>query len=388
MRENSPQLGDGRNNPWLDLIRCVAILLVLCRHGERAFHHATGEPLGPVGTVFINGWVGVDIFFVLSGYLIARHLAGAGIGSGRFRIGRYLAMRGLRIVPAYLAVLALILVGAFPLYTIVHDNLPYRIAYHLLFLQDYLPSDINIVFWSLGVEEKFYLLAPFLMFGLLRCRTASAQALILVVLFALPPALRAYSYQTGHGAIEYAEFFQIFRSPFHMAMDGLVVGVGVAIVQQNGLLPASRHAGSFVLFVSMGALLIWLASGDFIAEIGAIDAVAQPSIIALLAGLMTLGAVQLSGARMPLARPVRCVSRLSYCLYLVHFPLIPMVTALASPHGSLAFWTFYIVASFFAAFLVHRGIERPFLDWKDRIAARAPVSAVPRAEASKTVAVG
>ncbi|TIT79874.1 MAG: acyltransferase, partial [Mesorhizobium sp.] len=136
----------GRNNPWLDLVRSAAILLVMLRHGERALHLAAGDAdLGALQTIFLNGWVGVDLFFVLSGYLIARHLLRAGVGSPDFRIGRYLAMRALRIVPAYFAVLALVVAGAFPLFGVAPERLALRVVYHLVFLQDYLPSDIDVV---------------------------------------------------------------------------------------------------------------------------------------------------------------------------------------------------------------------------------------------------
>jgi peptidoglycan/LPS O-acetylase OafA/YrhL len=93
MQEALPNSGDGRNNPWLDLVRSLAILLVLFRHGERAFNVASDGQPGPLGTIFINGWIGVDLFFVLSGYLIARHLIRRGVGSGELQIGTYLAMR-------------------------------------------------------------------------------------------------------------------------------------------------------------------------------------------------------------------------------------------------------------------------------------------------------
>ena len=89
--------GDGRNNPWLDLVRSIAILLVLFRHGERALNAVTEGPQSFLQTIAMNGWVGVDLFFVLSGYLIARHLLRAGLGTVDFRLGRYIALRALRI---------------------------------------------------------------------------------------------------------------------------------------------------------------------------------------------------------------------------------------------------------------------------------------------------
>ena len=65
-------------------------------------------------------------------------------------------------MPAYYAVLLIVAFGLVSFYPVPAENWGFRLAYHLLFLQDYLPADFNVVFWSLGVEEKFYLLAPFL----------------------------------------------------------------------------------------------------------------------------------------------------------------------------------------------------------------------------------
>jgi peptidoglycan/LPS O-acetylase OafA/YrhL len=362
-----PAVADGRNNPWLDLVRSLAIILVLFRHGERAIHADVGQPQTFLQAVFMNGWVGVDVFFVLSGYLIARHLLNAGIASGRFEFRRYVVMRALRIVPAYAAVMALIVAGAFPFYTLAPDNLARRILYHVLFLQDYLPSDINVAFWSLGVEEKFYLLAPPLIVVLLRCRTAWLTGGLLLLLFALPAAMRAAVFFWLDEGIDYRQFFPLFRSPFHMTLEGLVMGLGIAVAQNAGYVRTSRRSGLPLLSVATMVLLGWLGTHDLMAEIGVFDVTLQPVLVAVLAGLMTLGAVQLAGTPMWFTRPVRALSRLSYSLYLVHLPLIPMVTALAAPGGWFGFWSLYLLASLWAATLLHFLVERPFLLWKDRV---------------------
>ena len=360
----------GRNNPWLDLIRAIAIAFVLLRHGELAFTEAPRLQLEPLKTIAANGWIGVDLFFVLSGYLIARHLLRAGIGSGNFSIGRYMAMRALRIVPAYLAVIGLILIGAFPFYTIPDGLLGARLAYHLLFLQDYLPSNINVVLWSLGVEEKFYILAPVLIFLLFQCRSMAAKLAILAVCFSIPVMFRFDAYRQLTHAIDYQTFFPIFRSPFHMTIEGIVLGVTIAVVEAAGFVRRSPFVGLTILGVSSAALLLWMASHDFMAQIDIRDAVWQPSIIAIMAAFMTLGAVMLAGVRMPFAGPVNIAARLSYSLYLVHYPLIPLAAAIAVAYGAHFFWPAYLAISIGVAVLLHLIVEKPFLAWKDRIGAR------------------
>jgi peptidoglycan/LPS O-acetylase OafA/YrhL len=374
-----PPGGDGRNNPWLDLVRALAILLVLFRHGERALQAKAAGSEGMLQTLFLNGWIGVDLFFVLSGYLIARHLLRAGIGSPEFGFGRYVAMRALRILPAYYAVLVLTAAGAFPLFPVSGEWLELRFAYHLMFLQDYLPSDINVVFWSLGVEEKFYLLAPLLILMLLRCRSARVRIALLVSLCVLPMMVRTAIFHLDVDGMDYPEFWRTYRSPFHMALEGLIAGVAIALAQHAGAIRQARRIGSCVLAGSILVLLIWSGSHDFMAELGAADVTLQPALIALLAGAITLGGVQLAGTPMPLARPIQALARLSYSLYLIHYPLIPLVLALTLSHGAAAFWSVYLVVSLIAALLVHLAVERPFLVWKDEIAKRARPGASTRA---------
>lgn len=361
---------DGRNNPWLDFLRSIAIVLVVLRHGERAVHLRTTEPLGLIQTIFMNGWVGVDLFFVLSGYLIARHLVRAGIGSGQFGFARYLVMRALRIIPAYYAVLLLVAVGAFPLFPVDPNLLGLRVAYHLLFLQDYLPSNINVVFWSLGVEEKFYLLAPVLVLALLRCRSARLQASLIVLLFCLPIALRTAAYLSLTAPLDYPTFWRLLRSPFHMVLEGLVVGVAIAVAEHAGILRLSRRAAGLILFAAATLLAIWLGSEDFMARIDPTDAILQPPLIALLAAAMTLGAVGLAGTPMPCSGPFRTLSRLSYSLYLVHYPLIPAAMAVAGLTWKPGFWLYYLSFSLCAAMALHLTVERPFLRLKDKLGSR------------------
>jgi peptidoglycan/LPS O-acetylase OafA/YrhL len=357
------------DSPWLDLVRAIAIALVLARHGYRAIAVHSEAPPDFWQALMLNGWVGVDLFFVLSGYLISRHLLRNGIGTGRFDFGRYVAMRALRIVPAYLAVMALILASAFPFYPIDRSELGFRVAYHVLFLQDYLPSNINIVFWSLGVEEKFYLLAPVLVWFALTRRSLAGSLIAIFALFALSPLSRAIAYAV-QPVTSYEMFFQTLRSPFHMTLEPLMIGVAIAVAQRAGAFASFPSGNARVFAMASLTLAAFLATGDFMWSIGVFDAVVQPSIIALLCGLLTLSAVKMGDARLPFEPAVRVTARLSYCLYLVHFPLLPLAVGLSqlSAYRDAAFWIAFLSMSFIFAALLHFSVEKPFLILKDRLA--------------------
>ncbi|MBT6536612.1 MAG: acyltransferase, partial [Rhodospirillaceae bacterium] len=163
----------------LDGLRAMAILLVLGRHAVMPFRQDGGmafEIFGwQVATPLVNGWIGVDLFFVLSGFLISTGMIRR---QHDFRLGQYIARRALRIVPAYYAMLGIAASGLIPLYAVAPDMLGLRVFYHALFLQDYLPSGIVIAFWSLGVEEKFYIAAPFVLLPLLGLRRRGVQYVV------------------------------------------------------------------------------------------------------------------------------------------------------------------------------------------------------------------
>jgi peptidoglycan/LPS O-acetylase OafA/YrhL len=355
-------------NGWLDLVRALAIALVLVRHGYRASDATQAAAPAFLHALGMNGWVGVDLFFVLSGYLISRHLVRSGLGSGGFVLWRYLAARALRIGPAYVAALALVAASVFPFYAVDPRHLGARVAYHLLFLQDYLGPNINIVFWSLGVEEKFYLFAPVLVGALLVERTLARRLLIALLVAALSPAMRALTYYFVVSPTEYLPFFLTFRSPFHTCLEPFMAGVAIAIAQEAGVVKPSR-TGRWLLGLALLVLFAWLASHEFIGPIGPFDAVWQPAVIAALCGLVTLAAVRLNGVPMPLAAGPRVVARLSYALYLMHYPLVPLAMAASrnSPYPIGAFWLVYLVAAFAAAALLHWAVEKPFLLVKSKI---------------------
>lgn len=352
------------HNPWLDLLRSLAIFLVLLRHGTRTDSHGLTD--GPAHDVFSNGWVGVDLFFVLSGYLISKSLIRNHDGQGFSISMAYFRDRFLRIAPAYYAVLILCSVPFFPGFQTGAANLGQSFLAHLLFLQDYSGADINVVFWSLGVEEKFYILAPILVALLLQAKTAPARGLILLGLLLISPLLRGLTFEGLGQPVSYPAFFTMLRSPFHMSMEGFVVGIGVALLEASGW-TLSRRAALAGFWSSAAVLLAWLGSAEFLAQITRIDVWLQPTALALLFGVMLLSATALKPARLHFEPFFRVNARLSYALYLLHFPLIPLAIMLSRGQQGLLFWANYLMLAYLTALALHFGIEKPFLQLKQRL---------------------
>ena len=369
----------------LDGLRAIAVLLVVWRHGLYPFFAAHGgQPLLPLGgydlaTILLNGWIGVDLFFVLSGFLIARQLLNLEQRPGGIRFGGYFLRRFLRIMPTYVFVLAIVVMGAVPFYAVAPEFLGLRIGYHLLVLQDYLPPNIVVAFWSLGVEEKFYLAAPLILGSALAVRDLRARFCMVGGAIVTAILLRAHTTFTAAdvGPMSYEAFLVDFRYPFHACLDSLGMGMAAALLHRRAMVcPRSRlrtHASA--LFWCGVALLALLATPQILmAEIGWWDQILQPTAIALSFTLMLLGAALGGGPQRTLgARWMLVVARISYPLYLIHMTVIPLAWVLVSASPSAGardlaqFLPVYLALAFAAALAIHYAVEKPFLLLKDRL---------------------
>lgn len=370
----------------LDGLRAIAIILVLLRHGVNPFRER-GTALLPLAgwdlsTPFTNGWAGVDLFFVLSGYLITAHLLRRQASGGGVSVTHYLSQRALRIVPAYFAVLAIAAAGVVPHFEVRPGGLRERVAYHLLFLQDYLPADIVVAFWSLGVEEKFYLTIPLLLAALAQASSDARRWILVAALIAVVPILRVAT-ATQSDVSTYLEFFSTLRSPAHLNADALLVGTLTALLAEartNGTwrpspwVPRLLFGGGLALVTS---LLIPVPHMD---HIGWLDRSILTTLLAIGFGGMVLAVAAWPGQQASWLRGygLHVIARLSYSLYLVHLLLIPAVQAAVGPMADARGWSagaqfaaflpVYLVASTAAALLLHYGVEKPFLLLKERLA--------------------
>lgn len=370
--------------PELDGLRALAILIVMGRHSLRPFvpadHYERVVTVGPLDftPILLNGWIGVDLFFVLSGFLIGRQ-AWRGDGLLRFWFKRVT-----RILPAYWTCLAVVAAAV-----TIGGRWPESARdffFHMIMLQDYTGSVFVPAFWSLGAEEKFYLLAPLFVWGVARCRYRWSQAAVLAGLWLLPIVLRTTAAVSIDGTIGYVEYFSRFRSPFHLTCESLVLGFTVAWVSLHAgdvAVLRDRRGREGLFWAGTCVVLMWLVPSDLLGSISAWTIVAAPAVIGLGFALMVLAVVSGSGSYsaalgwcgwQPLATG-------SYTLYLTHMMMIPVAAvfadAIPSAGGSpgsrwLAFLPWYVVLSALSAFLLHRFVEKPVLDWRDRILRERP----------------
>lgn len=354
--------------PVLDALRALAIVLVLARHWAVASQDGFGTvPGGPLTVWSANGWIGVDLFFVLSGFLIGTHFAGPDAAPfGKAAVLEFYRRRAFRTLPLYWGVILLC-------WLVVSTFSPLSFLTHLLFLQDYLGSDVMVTLWSLAVEEKFYLLAPALLWLLMRVGRKAACALLLAAMGWICWSMLDDARQVVPG--DYGAFFWSVRAPFHHA--GLAILAGVLVAVEHGG-SGTRGAPRWLLLMVAAPLLLlhayrdWLGLGDWPLVCGVI---ALSSC--LFALLVRLGlAVNRRHPAFGGARPLRHIAKLSYALYLVHFPLIGPAMQLSrtllanmppQAPASLLFLLVYGAISWAAALLLHLALERPFLRLRDRL---------------------
>ena len=296
-----------RHIPELDGLRALAVAMVVFSHIAINFYamQATG-PATRLLALWVRftrlGFLGVDVFFVLSGFLITGVLLDA-LGKPHFYRNFY-ARRALRIFPLYFVVLFLMLAWYWPLSR----------SYFVLsvFMVSNLAAYVHIypvlpVLWSLSVEEHFYLFWPWVV----RYLRPRMLALVSVAILVAEPALRFLCF--GHPA--YSEYASWFR------FDGMAMGALLAIVLRSRFAPRLRAVGASLLGLS---LLGFAALTPF--GIDTRTRVVGSTFSFLLIALATAGIIALTLAQpdarwsAPLRwRAARFLGDISFCVYLVHW---------------------------------------------------------------------
>ncbi len=301
--------------PFVDGLRAISIAVVVAYHA--------GVP------GLSSGFVGVDVFFVISGYLIITQIRGS-LASGRFALGEFWARRTLRILPSYLLVVAACLLVA-PLILVTpaeFEELGREAQYSALMVVNYyfLAStgyfDVSgelkplLHLWSLSVEEQFYLVAPLLLIALYwlqqRARGAATHVWTAAIGAAVAISFLACVIESAEGS---RAFFLMPYRAWEFALGGMIPLVVPALRKAvpNALIDVLGVAGLALILVAATAL----------------EDVAYPSFYAAVPvlGACLVTATGLARPASPVAqvlgtRPLVWVGLISYAWYLWHWPLL------------------------------------------------------------------
>jgi peptidoglycan/LPS O-acetylase OafA/YrhL len=326
----------------MDTFRSIAILMVLLAH--IVLGYGAPEPLAPLQL----GGMGVDLFFVLSGWLLGGQLFKE-MEHGRVNIRRFWVRRWMRTMPAYYVVL---------LYTITQQVLtkenPSTPWTYFFFIQNYeYPLEIFSVSWSLAVEEQFYLfIAPFL--ALTIYLTSGLRLGLLLILFVLPSVFRYFDW---YGT----------NVETHVRLDGCIMGVLLACLRHqhkliwNMLLKYSPAmavvaTGFFMLyFLQRWFPLSWLGDPGFMAR-------------ALMFGAWVVFANSSERASWSFYFPgANYIATRSYAIYLLHPDAIAITNRLPFELPFFVYFGLVSLLSVAVAEALYRIVELPFMNMRSRV---------------------
>jgi len=386
---------EGRRVVALDVLRGIAILLVIFVHNP-VFPEVRPWPYAVFPLLNRIGWMGVDLFFVLSGFLVGGLLLSELKSGERIRAGRFIVRRAFKIWPTYYIFLLLYCSFQVVYYRRPAPEMARLFWPNFLHVQNYFSSTADLGWlWSLGVEEHFYLVVPLLLAAYF-ARGNAHVPLSGLRLFALPLgvlglglALRGLTYAVA----EHDEDPFTFVFPSHLRFDSLFTGVFLAYLVKfrSDLVERCRPARSALLLAAVALSLVPSFSGGeaqlFLYPFG-------PTILTLGFGAAVLYAHLVSttpaSARVPaplawLGRGVALVlARVgvwSYSIYVWHgFWCKPIAHRLTTELGigpgqpgigflfELIYWTIPIGVGALAFYV----IESPFLRLRERVVPRGP----------------
>jgi peptidoglycan/LPS O-acetylase OafA/YrhL len=345
----------GKHIPALDGLRGFAILAVFFHHYGAGGVDSSSTWVRWTATVCGLGWSGVDLFFVLSGFLITGILLDTKSAPAYYR--KFYARRALRIFPVYYLFVAIVLMlvpfGTWRpghLFFLVYLGYPAAVMWPALV---HLPIRITHL-WSLSVEEQFYLIWPWAIKKLWDPRRILISCGVLF--------LSALAFRTAFPSWAYATL--------PSRMDGLALGAALAIVYRGNLRERCQALAFPILAVSSTAVVLICIMRHTTAHADRVVCTVGFSLIVLAYGallVLSLGPL----ARVFSARTLRIFGKYSYGMYLYHFPLTslfehakPRFTAL--PLGSLIYVAACLVANLAIAAVSFHIFEQPILRLKKR----------------------
>jgi len=346
-------------NHGLDTLRALAIVLVVLHHYVLFVSHRS--TFGWVGDI---GWVGVDLFFALSGYLIGNQIFAALRSEQQFSLTRFYARRFLRTLPNFYVVLALYY--CWPWFRAGADLSP--LWEFLTFTQNInlQPGTAFSHAWSLCIEEQFYVLLPALALLVAAARHRLLWTLAVLVLAIGGGIVARYYWRQEVGGFGTPYFKYIYYSTI-CRLDELIAGVVLALLKNYHAALWTRMTahGNAVLALgcTLTAITVYLLLQD---RFGVGMTVFGYPLLALSFALLILAALSdksvLRSARVPGAASI---ALWSYAIYLTHKQLLilarePLEKLGHGPESALALVAM-VVISVGSGWVLYRCVERPFM---------------------------
>ncbi len=322
--------------PLLDMLRGMAVLLVIFRHWTLEEHLARA------------GWLGVDLFFVISGFLISGLLFTEHEKHGKIGFLRFFIRRGLKIYPLFFLVVIIPLVGFPSLYS--------ALVKELLFIQNYF-GGFYIHTWSLAIEEHFYLLLMSC-FALLYKPLQKNFYLVCIFFMIAPLGLRLWHCSDGN-------CFNHFYT--HTRIDSLFTGVLACWIWKFHPQKISFLTGNIryvILLICVG----FLASFGWIEPENTFTQGIGFTLIAWACAAILLCCLH-SKSTGKAVEPLAFLGYYSYAIYLMHVPALLILRnyGITEKTNDTLFFPLYLALSILLGLLGSELIEQPILRWRNRV---------------------
>jgi peptidoglycan/LPS O-acetylase OafA/YrhL len=345
MSSNTNESSRGMYRPDIDGLRAIAILSVVLYHA--------GVPVLP------GGFTGVDIFFVISGYLIGGHIFSE-IREGRFSFARFYQRRVKRILPAFYVVLCFTMAAGLFLLSPVElvDCSKSAIAavlsasnVYFLRYSNYFQSSsaLNplLMTWSLAVEEQFYLVIPLLMLAVAKIR----RGVLLPAILSICALSFWFAWHQVHIAPDRA-FYLLPSRAWELGV-GVAWAVGEAMLKRTIVRPRWARAASLCGMAAMLAPMFFLKS--------TMPFPGPSAVASVLGTALLIGCPSSWINRKILSMPwLVFVGRISYSWYLWHWPLMAFLRVASGGPLPPAAAAIAAALSFTLAVLCYYVIEQPF----------------------------
>lgn len=355
--------------PELDGLRGAAII------GVMAFH----------ANLLNGGFIGVDLFFVLSGFLITTLLAHEFDKFGSINLTNFYARRALRLSPALIAMLAVVCLASFAFLDKerAHGNfIEAVIAFFYVgnILQAFSMYDFYFIShtWSLAIEEQFYIVWPIMLFILLRV-SKNMRHIAFVALFLATLSLFSRIYLSTNGALPVRLYYG-----FDTRSGALMVGSALGIAQYAGFFTKNEKKLFYktiplMAYVAILSIIYFSITGDIVDSKMYYFGFLIVEIAAAFLIVNVLMNARSVISRLLAAKWLVWVGSISYGLYLWHAPIYRSMSILG--FSDIALFTIGSPLTFLAASFSYYCMERPILNFKKRFSRSAQADVPPPASA-------
>jgi len=349
----------------------MAIMLVFLWHYQR---YGVPECLKGIA---LFGWTGVDLFFVLSGFLIGGQLFNLLAAGRKISITNFYMRRFFRIIPAYLVVL--LLYFTLPAFSERQGIAPLWkfLTFSMNFGLNYKDAGAFSHAWSLCIEEQFYLLLPVLVILLSKLKAGHKAAIVIGALFIAGFFLRMYSWNTfvapvmaGNENVIGNTYSTYIYYPTYNRLDGLLMGISIALIFAFRPLLKEKLLRKGNLFFAIGLLILITAYFLFDEPDSLFTAVFSYPMVDIGYGCIVLAALSpacfLNRFHF---RFFSVIATLSYSVYLTHKQINHLVNLFVEQYHLNDQLVFFIciAASLAGGLLLHFIVEKPFLKLRDRL---------------------